>query len=507
MVGPNFRSPDSPKPKRYTETSLPAKTASSPGKGGASQTFVNGVDIPAAWWELFHSRDINSLVRAGLAHNPDLATASAALRVAQENYNVQFGNLMLPAVDASGYVQRQRFTAATYGDLIPATTSIFNLYNASVNVSYTLDVWGGSRRQLEALRAQIDYQQFELVAAYLTLTSNIVTTAISIASYDAQIKATIQLITAQQGLLDIFNKQYQLGGVSIANVLTQRTLVEQTRATLPPLQKSLSLSKHAMSVLVGTLPDGPLPTINLNSLHLPTNLPVSFPSKLVRQRPDVRAAEALVHAACAQIGVATANLLPQFTLTGTYGWTGSHLADLFTDPNKYWSIMGQVLQPIFHGGALTAQRRANIAAYRQAAGVYRKAVLVAFQNVADSLRALETDARTLRAQINAENAALSSLGLNQEQYKLGGVSYINLLNAQQQYQQTVISRIQAQAARYSDTAALFQSLGGGWWNKPWCVKASVSPFFEKPSGTSKSPEGTKKGDKYASGGPGRPGPP
>lgn len=468
MVGPNFHSPPAPNVERYTETPLPVKTVNTSGSGGQAQTFLNDQDIPLLWWELFHSLEINQLVAFGLRNNPSLAAASAALRQARENWKAQIGNSLFPAINAVGSVERQRFSALEIG--IPGVSETFSLYNVAFNGSYTLDVFGGARREIESLRAQVDYQQFEVIAAHLTLTANIVTTAVTLASYQAQIDATRELIQAEQGLYNILEKQYRLGGVANGDVLTQQTLLEQSKATLPTLQKNLSQAKHALSALVGTFPDGALPNINLNRLKLPTELPVSLPSMLVRQRPDVRASEALLHAACAQIGVATANLLPQLTLTGNDGWLNTSWSKLFTGANNIWAITGQVVQPLFHGGALFAQRRAAIAASEQAAAQYKQTVLQAFQNVADVLRALETDARALQAQIRAENSARESLRLTLNQYRLGGVSYINLLNIQQQYQQVRIARIQAQALRYNDTAALFQALGGGWWHKPWCVK-------------------------------------
>lgn len=468
MVGPDFRSPSSPDVKRYTESALPAKTIEAKGSGGKAQVFLTNKEIPLMWWELFHSSEINQLVQVGLANNPSLVSAKASLRQAQENWKAQIGNTLLPAVNLPVEVERQRFSLLQIG--VPNQDFTFSLYNVAVNVSYTLDVFGGARRAIESLRAQVDYQQFEVIAADLTLAANIVTTAVNSASYQAQIEVTKELIKAEQELLDILKKQYRLGAVSNANVLSQLTLLEQSKATLPPLEKSLSLTKHSLSALVGTFPEGILPDIKLDRLELPGELPVSLPSMLVRQRPDVRAAEALVHAACAQIGVATANLLPQITLTGSEGWLNQSWAQLFTAQNNIWTIAAQAAQPLFHGGALLAQRRAAIAAYDQALAQYKQTVLQAFQNVADVLRALETDARTLQAQIGAEEAARASLALTTRQYRLGGVSYINLLNAQQQYQQTRISRVQAQAMRYSDTAALFQALGGGWWHKPWCVK-------------------------------------
>ncbi|WP_454786125.1 efflux transporter outer membrane subunit [Legionella sp. WA2024007413] len=468
MVGPNFHTPKPPKVQKYTEKPLPQKTVSTSGAGGQAQTFLTNKDIPILWWELYHSPEINQLIHMGLTNSPNLASASAALREAQENLKVQIGNSMWPSIDASQMVQRQRYSGVQIG--IPGDSLTFNLVYTSFNLSYTLDVFGGARRQIEALKAQVDYQQFQVIATYLTLTSNIVTTAVAVASYQAQIEATVDLIKAEQGLLNVLNNQYRLGAVSRENVLTQETLLEQTKATLPPLQKSLSQAKHALSTLVGTFPEVPLPMVRLDRLKLPTELPVSLPSNLVRQRPDVRASEALLHQACAQIGVATANLFPQFTISANEGWLNTSFSRLFTKKNEVWALTGQVMQPLFHGGALWAQRRSAIAAYQQTAAQYKQTILQAFQNVADVLRGIETDARTLQAQIRAENAARAALNLTIKQYRLGGVSYINLLNAQQQYQQTRISRIQAQAVRYSDTAALFQALGGGWWHKPWCVK-------------------------------------
>ena len=468
MVGPNFRTPSLPPVKQFTEKKLPAKTVQSRGPGGVSQSFLQEKDIPLLWWELYHSPILNQLVKAGFSHNPSVASASAALRQARENWRAQLGNLLLPAVDAQGSVLRQRYSALQIG--VPNRAETFTLYNVGANVSYTLDIFGGARRQLESLRAQIDYQQFEEIATYLTLSANIITTAISMASYQAQIEVTRELIQIQSQILHIFQDQFRLGAVSKENILAQQTLLEQTKATLPPLQKNLQQAKHALAALVGTYPESVMPTLILNELPLPQELPISIPSRLVRQRPDIRAAEALMHSACAQVGVATANMFPQVTLLGSEGWINTSWANLFTASNNIWSISAQVLQPLFHGGALFAQRRAAVAAFQQAAAQYQQTVLQAFQNVADVLTALKEDASTLQAQSRAEETARASLQLTLKQYRLGATNYLNLLNAQQQYQQTRINRIQTQALRYSDTAALFQALGGGWWHKPWCVK-------------------------------------
>ena len=467
-VGPNFRTPPPPPVKQYTESPLPKKTAQSQSEGGNAQFFLTNKDISQAWWELFHSESINQLIKTGLANNPTLAATKAALVQAQEQVNVALGNTMLPTYKTVDSAQRQRYSSENIGG--GRDPSTFSLFYPSITVSYNLDVFGGARREIESLRAQVDYQQFELIAAYLTLTSNIITTAVTVASYQAQIEATSELIKIEQHIYRILNKQYKLGGVSDADVLTQQTTLEQTKAILPELEKKLSLTKHALSTLIGAFPEQPLPSINLNHINLPTNIPVSLPSNLVQQRPDIRAAEALVHSACAQIGVATANLLPQLNISGNYGWLNNRLQNLFMPQNIVWETMNKVTQPLFQGGALFANRRAMIAAYQQADAQYRQTVLQAFQNVADSLRALESDASALQAEELAEKAAESALKLTFSQYRLGASNYINLLNAQHQYQQTRINRIQAQAARLTDTVALFQSLGGGWWKQPWCVK-------------------------------------
>lgn len=467
MVGPDFHRPCAPAtccPCAYTEIPLPCQTASTPktGSAGKAQKFVCAVDIPRDWWYLFHSPEINCLVCTGIANSPTLVAAQAALMQAQENVKAQIGNSLLPAVDAQVGGLREQFAGSTYGNTIPS--SLFDLYNASISVTYTLDVFGGARRQIESLIAQADYQRYQLLATYLTLTSNIVTTAITTASLEEQICATRELIKLEEDQLEVIRKQYTLGGVAYANVLTQLTLVEQTKATLPPLQKSLSNALHSLSVLLGQYTCQTLPKINLEAIILPKDLPISLASCLVRQRPDVLSSEAQLHAASAQIGVATANLFPQFNLSGNYGWASSAPSQLFHPISNVWEFGGQILQPVFHGGALRAQRRAAIDAYNQAGAQYQQTVLQAFQNVADALRALETDARSFRALREAELAARDSFRLTKEQYVLGGVSYLNLLTAQQQYQQTLIKRIQAQATRYADTAALFQALGGGWWS-------------------------------------------
>ncbi len=465
-VGPDFRPPDPPVVQGYTPDPLPGETASTPENvSGAAQRFLDGKEIAAEWWKLFRSESLDALIRQALADSPTIAAAQARLREAEENLRARGGTVYYPSVDGDFSVGRSRSTGASYGQP-SADPSTFTLFNATVNVSYTLDIFGGNRRELEALRAEVDYQRFLLEGAHLALTANIVTTAVKEASLRGQVDATAEIVSLMEKQLELVESQYLVGAVSRSDVLVQYTLLAQVRATLPPLEKELALTRHQLAVLAGRLPgEGGIPVFDLQGLELPVELPVSLPSSLVRQRPDIRASEELLHAACAQVGVATANLYPKITLSGSLGTNAVKIEDLFSSGSSIWSLGAGLLQPLFHGGELSAKRRAAIAAHDQAIAQYRETVLEAFRNVADSLRALEADARTLRAQADAELAARETLELTQEQFRLGAVSALSLLVAQRLYQQAHISLVQARAARFADTAALFQSLGGGWWNR------------------------------------------
>jgi NodT family efflux transporter outer membrane factor (OMF) lipoprotein len=464
-VGPDFRTPAAPSVTGYTATALPPETASAPVAGGDVQHFAPGQEIPAQWWQLFQSPALDQLIRRALADSPTLAAAQATLRQAQENLRARSGTEYYPGVDASLTGTRQKATGAVFGQ--PGTGGFFyGLYNATVNVSYSLDLFGGGRRELEALQSQVDYQRYQLEATYLSLTANIVTTAVQEASLRTQLKASREIIALQEKQLTLVERQFQLGGAARSDVLAQQAQVAQTRTVLPPLEKALAQTRNQLAVLVGSLPsDASLPEFDLERLHLPQELPLSVPSKLVRQRPDILASEGLLHAAGAQVGVATANLYPQITLSASMGSQAGRLQDLFSPGTSIWSLGAGLMQPVFHGGELTAKRRAAIAAFDQAAAQYRGTVLQAFQNVADVLQALEADARALKAQVDAEKAAADTLDVTQQQFQFGAVSYLSLLNAQRQHQQTRIGLVQAQAARFADSAALFQAMGGGWWNR------------------------------------------
>ncbi len=472
-VGPDFKPPPAPPVSGYTPEASPATTASIDVAGGAAQKFDMGRDIPGEWWRVFHSKELDGLIAEAMQANPNLQAAQAALWQAKENLYAQAGKL-LPSVDANASATRQQFSPATFG--AAGSPSIFNLYQATVNVAYTPDVFGGIRRQTEATEALADYQRFELEATYLTLTSNVVTAVVQEASLRAQIQATQDIIKAETDQLGVVRNQFDVGGAARTDVLTQQSEVATEQATLPPLQKQLEQQRHIIQALIGRFPsEARRDHVTLLSLRLPTHLPLSLPSQLVEQRPDVRAAEAQLHQASALIGVAIANRLPQFNLTGDYGSAALTTASLFTPTTIIYSIAASGTQPIFHGFTLLHQERAAKAAYDMADAQYRNTVLVAFQNVADALRALQLDAATLKAQQEAVHAAFATLDLSRSQYKLGAITYVILLNAQRSYQQARLALVQAQAARYADTAALFQALGGGWWNRADVVPNPYSP--------------------------------
>lgn len=463
-VGPDYRAPEAPATGAYTENPQPEQTESAPVQGGDAQRFQVGAKIAADWWAVFGSPELDALIRTALAGQPTLAAAKAALRQAEENVNAQY-SVLYPSVDANLSARRQRISGATFGNpSIPPAT--FNLYNASVSVNYQLDVAGGARRELEALKAGVDFQRFQVEAAYLALTANVATTAFREASLREQIRATREISEAQDAQLELAQKQFMLGAISGSDLLGQRAQAAQTRATLPPLEKALGQTRNQLAVLLGKLPaDAKLPDLDFGNFRLPRDLPVSLPSELLQQRPDVRQAEAILRQTNARIGVAEALMFPQVTLSGSFGTAALSTGDLFNPGTQLWNIGANLLQPIFHAGQLAAQKRGAEAAYDQAFAQYRSTVLTAFQDVADVLLALEHDARSLKAQSEAEAAARESLEVTQQQLKFGAVNYVQLFNAQRQYSLAKFALVQAQAARYADTAALFQALGGGWWSR------------------------------------------
>jgi NodT family efflux transporter outer membrane factor (OMF) lipoprotein len=463
-VGPNFKQPAAPEVTGYTPEPLSTTSGTTNVSGGEPQQFVIGGDIPGEWWTLFHSKPLNDLIELSLSNNPTLKSAQAALKAARENLLAQRGSYF-PSISGSFSAARQK----TSDELAPIPNSsavYFSLYTPQVSVSYVPDVFGLNRRTMESLKAQEQQARFALAATHITLSANVAAAAIQEASLRAQIDATRHLVAINSNMLQTVRMQFEKGYASRLDVATQESLLAQVAATLPPLLKQLAQQHDLLATLAGRFPSEQLAeNIELVSLNLPQALPVSLPSQLVAQRPDVRQAEENLHAASAQIGIAVANRLPNITLTADAGSMALQASRMFADGAGFWTLAGSVTQPIFEGGALLHKQRAARAAFTQAAEQYRSTVLTAFQNVADTLNALEQDANALQTAATAREAAQTTLKLAQKQVEAGYAGYLSLLTAQQTYQQAVVNVVQAEANRFADTAALFQALGGGWWHR------------------------------------------
>jgi NodT family efflux transporter outer membrane factor (OMF) lipoprotein len=475
-VGPNFKRPTPPAAPDYGNASQ-NQTVAAESAAGEAQHFVAGMDIPNQWWTLFKSPALDRMVEQSLKANPNVGAAQAALRQAHELYLAQWTSFF-PVVDGNFTGTRAKNAVGTIANPtnLPQTNPYYNLFTAQLTVSYLPDVFGATRRAVEAAKAQVEVNRFQLEAVYLTLSSNVVVTAVQEASLRGQITATGRLLELQHQLTDKVQHQRQLGTASDLDVLAQQSLEAQTAQTLPPLQKQLGQTRDALTALLGRLPSGePQEIFQLDDMTLPTDLPVSLPSKIVEQRPDVRQAEENMHMASAEVGVAIANLLPQFAISGDIGSSALTLGTLFTPYTGFWDAGASLTQTLFDAGALIHKKRAADAALDQAGAQYRAAVILACQNVADTLRALTEDANALKASAEAERAAKKSFDLAQKQLALGSISVVVVLNAEQAYNTAVLALIQARANRYADTAALYQALGGGWWNR------TEEPRYERPS--------------------------
>jgi NodT family efflux transporter outer membrane factor (OMF) lipoprotein len=459
-VGPDFHRPVPPAVDRYTAEPLPQETASADVATGAAQKFLLEQDVPRDWWTLFGSAELNELVSEALRASPDVQSAQAALRQALENTAAQRGSYF-PAAQGAFDASRNLNATGVLAPNLASGTPLYNLFTPQVTVSYVPDVFGANRRQVESLSAQAEAVRFRLDATYLTLTANVVTAVIQEAGFREQINATTQVIALEDESLAVLRRELELGAIAEADVYAQEAALAQLEATLPPLRRQLQITEDQLAVLTGRLPAQFKPVnLELAQLVLPADLPLGVPSQLVERRPDVRAAEAQLHAATAQVGVAIANFLPQFTITGNIGSSATALSDLFKAGTGFWTVGANATQTLFAGGTLLHRKRAADAALDQAGAVYKSAVLTAFQNVADALHALDTDADALHAAGRAESAAHRSLEVTRHQLELGSVSYLALLNAEQTYQQALITLTQARANRLADTAALFQALGG-----------------------------------------------
>ena len=464
-LGPNFVRPKPPSVGRYTHGPQPSATVKAAGR---SQYFIQGAKIEAGWWRLFKSPKIDAVIKEAIVNSPGLQAAEAGLRRSRDLLQAGEG-VFYPQVDAGFDATRQKFSPARFGGA--PSSSIFNLYTLSSAVSYALDIFGGERREVESLRAQADYQRYLVLGAYLTLSGNIINAMIARAAYREEIGATVQLIGMQKEQIKITRAQVEAGTVPYSNLLSLQSQLAATEAELPPLRQKLSQARHLLAVLAGHEPaNWAPPRIRLKDFTLPEELPVSLPSDLARQRPDILASEARLHSASANIGVATAAMFPSFTLSGSYGFESTSLGNLFKRTSSIWSLGADITTPLFHGGSLSAERRAAVDAYDQSLADYRQTVLAALEQVADTLRALQHDAEALKAQSKALRAAWEALKLIQANYRAGTVGYLQVLVADGQYYQAKIGYLQARAARLQDTVALFVALGGGWWNGKGKIK-------------------------------------
>jgi NodT family efflux transporter outer membrane factor (OMF) lipoprotein len=458
-LGPNFERPEAPPVDRYTQEPEPSVTVAAEGK---AQSFRYGAEIGAEWWRLFGSEELDGVVKAAVTENQTLQAAQSRLRQSREILNAGYG-AYFPQVDGTLSASREKFPSANFGGGFE--TNIFTLYTASAAVSYNFDLFGRTRRTVEGLQAQVDYQQCERDATYLTLVGNIVNTAIAQAGYQAQIEENEKIVEFERQQLKVTEAQAEAGMIPRADVLSVRSLLAGTEATLPPLRKLLSQSRNLLALLVGRAPEAwSPPSLRLDKIALPSDLPVSLPSVLVQRRPDIMAAESLLHVASANIGVATASMFPSLTLTANYGQATNTPGNLFKSVSNYWDYGASLAGPLFHGGTLWFQRKAAIEAYQESLANYRQTVLTAFTQVADALRALEYDALTLRAQAQALASAEESLSLVKANYEAGVDSYLDLLVADRLYRVASVGYVQALVVRLQDTSALFVALGGGGWN-------------------------------------------
>lgn len=463
-VGPNFKKPAAPQVGGYTPAPITTTSSTPNVTGGEEQHIVEGRDIPGEWWTLFHSKPLNDLIARSLKANPDLKAAQAALVVARENVVAQRG-FYYPSA-AAGLSAGRSKTSSVVSPFTASGDLYYSLFTPQVSVSFVPDVFGLNRRTVESLKAQEQQARFALAATHITLSSNVAAAAIQEASLREQIAATQELITINTNMLQVLRNQFAKGYVSRLDVAAQESQLAQVTATLPPLMKQLAQQRDLLAALSGGFPNQELAeTFELSSLQLPAELPLSLPSQLVEQRPDVRQAEENLHFASAQIGVALANRLPSFPLSANAGSMALVFSSLFASGTSFWDLGAALTQPIFQGGTLLHRERAARAAYIQANEQYRSTVLTAFENVADTLNALQQDADALKTAAASKDAASVTLDLAKKQYQSGYANYLALLSAEQMYLQAVIVLAQAQASRYADSAALFQALGGGWWNR------------------------------------------
>lgn len=437
-----------------------AETVIAPASGPAQQVGT-GTTVRVDWWRGFGSEALNSLVDQALRANNDLANADASLRQAREQGAAAAGSA-LPQVDASYQAQRLQASKTLANPLPDPDVYLYTLHTAQLTVSYPLDLFGQGRSRIASARAAAEVARYRLLAARNTVIANLVNAVITQASLTAQIDAARTGIQSNTELLALLRKRQVLGDIGAADVAAQQTLLATAEGALPPLVRQHDHQLGLIAMLTGTAPGTPPPPLpTLADLHLPQALSAALPSAIIANRPDIRAADAQMRGAAADVGTAIAARLPNFTLTATGGGQATRFADMFASGNPFWSLLGGVTQPLFHGGTLRHQQRAAEAALDGAKAQYRSAALQAFADVNDAMSGLKTDADALDAASRANDAAMQNLRFSRRQLELGGVGTLGLLNASAAAAQASSQLIQAQAARLSDTVALFQALGGG----------------------------------------------
>ncbi|HZT51260.1 MAG TPA: efflux transporter outer membrane subunit [Stellaceae bacterium] len=458
-VGPDYSSPAKPQEQSYTPGGA-AETAA------GDQHFALGQKIAGDWWTLYRSEPLRQVLEQAIAGSRTLASAQATLAAALEQVTIARGALY-PQADLGASAQRERNNGAALGlaRLPPQFPTHFNVFRVGPTVSYAVDVFGGTRRAIEESEALADVQEFQLDAAYLALTGNAVTEALTIASLNAQIATVEGIIRDDQTNLDLVQKEVRAGVATQLDIETATSQLAADRTQLPPLRQQVSVAQHALAVLVGRAPgDWVPPDFDLDRITLPEELPLSLPSALVRQRPDILAADARLHAASAAVGVATAQLYPSITLSAASTQQSISLETLFHGASTVWNVAGGLTAPIFHGGELEAQRRRTERVFDATLADYEQTVLQAFGQVADVLEALSHDAELLADQQRALASAQASLDLTRRSYAIGSVGILQVLDAQRLVQQARLGYVRAKAQRYLDTAQLFVAMGGGWWD-------------------------------------------
>jgi NodT family efflux transporter outer membrane factor (OMF) lipoprotein len=451
--GPSRKPPKMPDPAHYSVESQPAQTSAA---DGVAQQIATGARPVPEWWKEFGSDDLNALVDEGLRNSPSYQSAQATLKAAREQLRGQVGDNLFPQVDLEFSPSRQRSLGIP---ILPQQTFIENVFVAQAKASYTFDFFGAAFLADRALAGQVKQQALQLEGTRRALATNIVVATINSASMAEQVAATEALVNLGEERARQIASRYELGSASKEEMLSSEQDAANAAATLPALRAQAAAVRHTQAVLLGRSPDNAPPPMKLADLKVPATVPVSVPSELLHQRPDILAAEAALKAAADEAGAATASMFPSLTLNASYGHGGFDWSTFTSQQGVIWSVAGSVTQPLFHGGALFARRRQYQANYDAAVGQYRQTVLSAFKNVADTLVSLDEDANTLTQTQRAESAARETHGDTEARYKLGATPYYATLTAGQQYQSSRVQVARARASRLADTAALFDSMG------------------------------------------------